>query len=224
MPNQPTSFRYPFDHAIDNAEGTHPAVKDAIRYMFTGLKDLNDANRKLNTKVEANSAVVQTITTTTVIGGGSAPSPPPPPPPLFSTIAVSIPTAAVLTLKASPVQFLAAPGVGSMYAPCLAIYQYKFATTPYTIDGAFDQYLCLYTGPQPTVANVRNSFANILADGFVDQSLSQVYVAPGLARGPQTSYDNGALMFGLPSDCTAELTVGDGSLIITAEYAVVTLS
>ncbi len=224
MPNQPTSFRYPFDHALEDPK-IHPATKDAIRYAFSGIKDLNDAVKKLNSKVNTNTSAVATVTTTIIEGGGGVgPSPPPPPPQLIFSIAVTIATAAVKTLKATPIQLLAAPGVGSMYVPLSVIYQYKFATTPYTIDGAFDQYLCVYDGAQPTVGLVRNSFASILADGFMDQVVSQVYVAPGLARGAQTVYDNGALSIGLPSDCPSELTVGDGSLTITAEYAVVTLT
>jgi hypothetical protein len=220
MPNQPTSFRYPFDIPED----VHPSVRNALRITYNGVKDLNDAIKKLNTKVNANTVAVTTVTNTIVEGGGGSGPAPTPTPPLFFEIAVTVPAAAVLTLKASPVQLLAAPGVGSMYGPCLVTYQYKFGTTPYTIDGAFDQYLCVFSGPQPTVANARNSFTSILADGFMDQSVSQIFCAGSLARGPQTSYDNGALSIGLPSDCVGELTTGDGTLTITAEYAVVTLT
>jgi len=78
MPNQPTSFRYPFDHAIEGAEGTHPAVKDAIRYTFSGLKDLNDAVKRLNTKVATNASVIQNITNISS-GGGVTPAPTPTP-------------------------------------------------------------------------------------------------------------------------------------------------
>jgi len=78
MANQPTSFRYPFDHAIEGAEGTHPAVKDAIRYTFSGLKDLNDAVKRLNTKVATNASVIQDITNISS-GGGVSPAPTPTP-------------------------------------------------------------------------------------------------------------------------------------------------
>lgn len=78
--NQPTSFRYPFDLALENAEGLHPAAKDAIRYAFTGLKDLNDAVKKLNTEVKTNTAAVTAVTNTVTQGGGSSPTPPPPTP------------------------------------------------------------------------------------------------------------------------------------------------
>jgi hypothetical protein len=140
------------------------------------------------------------------------------------TISVILSASDVLALKATPVQILAGPGSGLMNVATSVSYQYKFATTPFTIDGAFDQYICVYDGTQPTVANIRNSFASILADGFLDQSSSEIFVAPGLARGPQTNFDNGALMVALPSDCTAELLAGDGSLTITVEYAVVALT
>ncbi len=222
MPNQPTSFRYPFDHALEDP-GVHPATKDAIRYAFSGIKDLNDAVKKVNDKVNANKTAISTVTTT-IIEGGSVGPPPTPTPQLVFEISVTIPTAAVLTLKATPVQLLAAPGVGSMYVPISIVYQYKFATVPYTVNAATDQYLCVYDGPQPTVVNVRNAFASILANGFMDQVVSQVYAAPGIARGAQTNFDNGALSVALPSDCSAELTTGDGSLTVTVQYAVVALT
>ena len=65
----PTSFRFPFELP----EETHPTVKMAIRYAFSGLKDLNDAIRSLNTKVGANTTAIQQVNTgalTVNTGGG----------------------------------------------------------------------------------------------------------------------------------------------------------
>jgi hypothetical protein len=218
MPNQPTSFRYPFSLPDD----VHPGVRDALRLTFNGVKDLNDAVRKLNAKVGAvaPAAAAAAVATATSSGGGGGPAPPA----LFLSVALTLTTAQCLALKAVPVQILPANGIGSFFAPTQIIYQYKFATTPYTVNAATDQYLCVYTGTQPTVANVRNGFANILANGFMDQGASQIYVAPGIARGAQSVYENQPLMVGLPSDCSAELLAGDGTLTITAEYALVTLA
>lgn len=74
MPNQPTSFRFPF-----NLDGkAHEHVVSALRYSFNGLKDLNDAIKKLNTKVNANTGSITNITNNTTAGGGSTPAPPAP--------------------------------------------------------------------------------------------------------------------------------------------------
>ena len=71
--NQPTSFRYPFSLEEEKA---HPNVIAAIRYAFSGLKDLNDANRALNTKVNSLTPAATTqsaVTTVVASGGGTSP-------------------------------------------------------------------------------------------------------------------------------------------------------
>jgi hypothetical protein len=50
----------------------HPEVQAAIRYAFSGLKDVNDAIAALAPKVNANSAAVATPSTTGVASGGSS--------------------------------------------------------------------------------------------------------------------------------------------------------
>ncbi len=71
--NQPTSFRYPF--ALP--EDIHPGVRNALRLTYNGVKDLNDAIRKLNTKVNANTTAVTNVTQTVNAssGGGGGTSP-----------------------------------------------------------------------------------------------------------------------------------------------------
>lgn len=71
MANEPTSFRFPF-----NLTGkVHPEAENAIRYAFSGLKDLNDAIKALNTKVAANAeAISVTNNVTSTSGGGSSSS------------------------------------------------------------------------------------------------------------------------------------------------------
>lgn len=60
--NQPTSFRFPF-----NLTGKiHEEADAAIRYAFSGLKDLNDAVRALNGKVTANTTAIATQASGTV--------------------------------------------------------------------------------------------------------------------------------------------------------------
>ena len=68
MANTPTSFRLPF---VLSSE-VHPDVQQAIRYAFSGLKDLNDAVGQLATKANTASTV---INTTNVAGGGGGSSP-----------------------------------------------------------------------------------------------------------------------------------------------------
>lgn len=45
--NQPTSFRFPFQ--LDKS--VHPTVQTAVRYVFNGLLDLQNASVALNTKL-----------------------------------------------------------------------------------------------------------------------------------------------------------------------------
>jgi hypothetical protein len=72
LSNTPTSFRFPFQLPED----THPEIAKAIRYTFSGLKDLNDAVVKLVPMVQAGGTNT-TITTTNTVntgGGGSTPA------------------------------------------------------------------------------------------------------------------------------------------------------
>ena len=218
MPNQPTSFRYPFD--IDNIEGIHPTLKSAIRYQFSGLKDLNDAIRKLNTKVNTNT---ESITNVTNVAAAASVAPSPAPPSVVQLIQFTLSSAQVLALRATPVQILAAPGFGAMYLVGAVVYQYKFVTTPYTVDGSGNQYLCVYAGTQPTLATLGNSYTYISSTGFMDQGASQVFQGAGLTRAAQTVFDNGGRFVALPSDCAAEMLAGDGTLTVSAEYATVAL-
>lgn len=70
MPNNPTSFRLPFQLSGD----VHPDVVQAIRYAFTGLKDLNDANEALTAKVNANTESVAAVQAVTVVSGSGGSS------------------------------------------------------------------------------------------------------------------------------------------------------
>ncbi len=76
MPNQPTSFRFPFNLPDD----VHSGVKDALRITYNGVKDLNDAIRALNTKVDTNTQSITNVTNNiTTSGGGVTPTPTPTP-------------------------------------------------------------------------------------------------------------------------------------------------
>src|SRR6202521_3567326 len=72
MANQPTSFRFPF-----NVEGLDPKVQSALRYVFSGTKDLNDAIVALVPKVTSNTASITTIRQT-IAAAAAAPPPPSP--------------------------------------------------------------------------------------------------------------------------------------------------
>jgi hypothetical protein len=216
MPNQPTSFRYPFSLPAE----IHPGVRNALRLTYNGVKDLNDAIRKLNQKVNTNT---ETITNVTNVAAAPAVTPPPAPPPLIQLIQFTLTSAQVLALKATPVQILSAPGAGAMYLVGAVVYQYKFVTTPYTVNGSGNQYLCVYAGTQPALATLGQAYVYISSTGFMDQGASQLFQGAGLARAAQTVLDNGALFVSLPSDATAELLAGDGTLTVSAEYATVAL-
>jgi hypothetical protein len=73
--NQPTTFRFPFN--IDDAKDTHPTVKAAIRYAFSGLLDAQNAIKSLNNKVNGHTAGIQTVTKTVaeIQSGASIPTP-----------------------------------------------------------------------------------------------------------------------------------------------------
>jgi len=70
-----TSFRFPFALPDD----VHPAVRDALRLLFQGNTDLNQAIAALVPKVNAHgssiSTINQTISETNVSGGGGSSAP-----------------------------------------------------------------------------------------------------------------------------------------------------
>lgn len=74
--NQPTSFRLPFVFE-DLPEDVHPAVRtamaqvqQAVRYAFSGTKDLNDAIIALNNKTSSSTTTIVNTTGGTSGGGG----------------------------------------------------------------------------------------------------------------------------------------------------------
>jgi hypothetical protein len=75
MANNPTSFRYPFDTDPEGATDEKRwkrAVHQAIRYAFSGLKDLNDAIPVL--KGSATPTTPATTTTAPVTGTAATPT------------------------------------------------------------------------------------------------------------------------------------------------------
>lgn len=71
MKNPPTSFRLPFALSPD----VHPDVQAAIRYAFSGLKDVNDAISAIVPKLGAAAGQVTQNIVTNVSGGGGGSSP-----------------------------------------------------------------------------------------------------------------------------------------------------
>jgi len=65
MSNSPTSFRLPFVLSDD----VHPEVQTAIRYAFSGLKDLNDA---INALVQKGVTSTNVVTSSANVGAGSS--------------------------------------------------------------------------------------------------------------------------------------------------------
>jgi hypothetical protein len=62
MSNLPTTFRFPFN--VDDATETHPTVKAAIRYTFSGLLDAQNAIKSLNNKVNGHTTTIAAVTKT----------------------------------------------------------------------------------------------------------------------------------------------------------------
>lgn len=73
----PTSFRFPFELPGEQATPpTHPTVGMALRYAFSGLKDLNDAISHLTGTVNSNTTAIKQVAAGVAASGTSGPSGP----------------------------------------------------------------------------------------------------------------------------------------------------
>lgn len=124
---------------------------------------------------------------------------------------VTLTSAQVLAIFTTPVQIIAAPGAGKIIFPTSASVNYVAGATPYTDHGGS---LLLQNG-----ANWF-SFATL---GFWDQAASQIYMNGSLAfQQPAVStFANKQLQI---TQSTANPTLGDGTLVVTVEYRIVSVS
>jgi hypothetical protein len=135
---------------------------------------------------------------------------------------ITLTAAQLKTLLGTPIQIVAAPGVGKMLLPLQCVYQYKYITPAYTI-GTNEEINIFPQGGNPFAGNFNQWFSNFSATGLLDQTHNVVF-APGTASQTtdvQSIYENKALMVGRSG--SAEWTNGNGTLTVTLIYAVVTL-
>lgn len=126
------------------------------------------------------------------------------------TAQVSLSSAQLLALNATPVLIVAAPGAGKVLSLLSVMYDYVFVTTPYT--EADPVRLCYNSDPSLQID------AGATFDGGT--SVSSILINPSQSQtgGPTASLDNSAIWLAVPSAMTA----GDGTLKVTANYLVLT--
>jgi len=133
---------------------------------------------------------------------------------------VVLTTAQLLAIQTTAINIVPAPGAGFLLVPLQLVAQYKFGATAYTLANADNAFRLQFTGK--TV-----SLASFLAVGLVDQVVNEVgWVIPvtPITAIAQTNAANLGLELKLAIGTTPALTLGDGSLTITLEYAVVAMS
>jgi hypothetical protein len=125
-----------------------------------------------------------------------------------NTIKVSLTSANILALNATPFTLIAAQGAGTMINVLKVWYLYRFVTTLYTGGGS----LTVTMGAiniAPAVSNILNSGSDLL--GRPTTSVSTTTTSFG--------YDNTPVLL----NCSAAQTLGDSTLDVYLTYDVITL-
>lgn len=145
---------------------------------------------------------------------------------MSGVVAITLTSAQLLTLAATPVQILNAPGLppkgfGSSMVinPTAMYFQYLFGGTAYTIGNADNVIRLEYTGQA-------NALLSTLATGLVDQAVNRVvYASPAVAGvlQAQSVVANLGLELKLTGTAAA-LTLGTGTLAVTLKYDILVLS
>jgi hypothetical protein len=135
------------------------------------------------------------------------------------TVTVTLTSAQVQSLKASPVTLIPAPGVGNYLNIVAVVLQYKAGSTPYAVPSGGHFSLLLGVGGS---ASGPIESSDLSATGFLDQSQnhSRVPRISSIANA-QSNLENRALM--VTNDGGAEWTAGDGTIVVTVNYNVVAL-
>jgi hypothetical protein len=125
---------------------------------------------------------------------------------------VTLNSAQLQHMNATPVQLVAAPGSGKLLNLVSVVGQYKAAGSAYTLGNGGD-----------FIAALGNARLNIRlnAAGFIDQTNNHVQFNSPSGLGSQGAMENQALM--ISNSGEGEWTEGDGSVIITVYYTVVDL-
>jgi hypothetical protein len=137
----------------------------------------------------------------------------------LQTATVTLTSAQVQNLKASPITLVPAPGAGNYLNIVAVVVQYKAGSNPYTVPSGGHFSLLLGTG---TGASGPIESSDLSATGFIDQAQSHIRV-PRISAiaNAQGNLENRALT--VTNDGGAEWTGGDGSVVINISYNVVTL-
>jgi hypothetical protein len=125
---------------------------------------------------------------------------------------VTLSSAQLQHLKATPVQLVAAPGSGKLLNLVSVVAQYKAGGSAYTVGNGGDLIAALGNTP----LNIR-----LNAVGFIDQISNHIQFNSPSGLGSQGSMENQALM--ISNNGSGEWTDGDGSVIVTVYYTVVDL-
>jgi hypothetical protein len=125
---------------------------------------------------------------------------------------VTLSSAQLQHLKASPVQLVAAPGSGKLLNLVSVVGQYKAGGSAYMVGQGGDFIAALGNAP----LNIR-----LNAAGFIDQTSNHVQLNSPSGLGSQGAMENQALM--IANSGSGEWTDGDGSVIVTVYYTVVDL-
>jgi hypothetical protein len=137
---------------------------------------------------------------------------------VLSSVAVTLTSAQIKALHATPVQILAAQGANTAVIPIEATFQYKFGTVAYTNAASAD----IVIGPTAMLGTAEEPI-QIQASDFIDTTSNQLAFSFSDSTGPQASYQNAAL-FVANEQGTGEFGTGDGTLVVTMWYLVLTLS
>jgi hypothetical protein len=136
---------------------------------------------------------------------------------VLSVVSLTLTSAQILALHGTPIQILAAPGAGKVIVPIEATAQYKFNSATYANVTSAN----IVIGPTGSTATVQPVVFN--ATGFIDQTVSMVDMEPCEALGTQTDFSNIAFVVQNQGG-SGEFTTGNGTLVITMWYMVLTLS
>lgn len=142
---------------------------------------------------------------------------------------VSVTSAQLKALKATPITVLAAPGAGKVNFVFAANFRYIFVTAPYTVPAA--SMLTVYPG----TALIFYQAPYVEMTGFLDQSVNMIAQNAGNTVGAtatndlaETGISNQPWKLSILGDdgnpAPSEMTVGSGTLTLTLYYTTITLS
>lgn len=136
----------------------------------------------------------------------------------IQTATVTLSAVQLKSLAGTPVQAIAAPGVGKFITVLAATMQYNFGTVAYVVGGGSEFQLCLSAG----IAGNRLGPVFLTNANIFDQLESQIWSFVQQNGGDtRTNVENQPLM--VTAAGSPEMTTGDGTAVVTVYYTVVTL-